>query len=122
VAFAAKDNKAGEFRRALAHLCNTHVCSEDDALLQTKALLSMGLDPNEVCSALHCTAAGLARTLYIYAVYDRIYGDFPAKKIVYTPFAGICDSGQPYTAALTACASEEDALLLRQKHCSFCGP
>jgi len=30
---------------------------------------------------------------YIYAVYDRIYGDFPAKNTVYTPY--IYGSGQP---------------------------
>jgi hypothetical protein len=26
---------------------------------------------------------GLARTVYIYTVYDRIFGDFPAKITVY---------------------------------------
>jgi len=31
---------------------------------------------------------------YIYTVYDRIYGDFPAKNTVYTPY--IYGSGQPY--------------------------
>jgi hypothetical protein len=30
---------------------------------------------------------------YICTVYDRIYGDFPAKYTVYTPY--ICGSGQP---------------------------
>jgi len=37
---------------------------------------------------------GLARTIYIYTVYDRIFGDFPAKNTVYTPY--IYGSGQPY--------------------------
>jgi hypothetical protein len=31
---------------------------------------------------------------YIYTVYDRIYGEFPAKSTVYTPY--IYGSGQPY--------------------------
>ena len=31
----------------------------------------------------------------IYTVYDRIFGDFPAKSIVYTPY--VHGSGQPYT-------------------------
>jgi len=30
----------------------------------------------------------------IYAVYDRIFGDFPAKNTVYKPY--IYDFGQPY--------------------------
>jgi len=29
---------------------------------------------------------GLARTVYIYTVYDRIFGDFPAKNTAYTPY------------------------------------
>ena len=36
---------------------------------------------------------GLARTL-TYTVYDRIFGEFPAKNTVYTPY--IYGSGQPY--------------------------
>jgi hypothetical protein len=28
---------------------------------------------------------GLARTVYIYTVYDRMFGDFPARNTVYTP-------------------------------------
>jgi hypothetical protein len=31
---------------------------------------------------------------YMYSVYDRIFGDFPAKNTVYTPY--IYGSGQPY--------------------------
>jgi hypothetical protein len=34
---------------------------------------------------------------YIYTVYDCIFGDFPAKTTVYTPY--IYGSGQPYTCA-----------------------
>jgi len=30
---------------------------------------------------------------YIYTIYDRIFGDFPAKNTVYTPY--IYGSGQP---------------------------
>jgi hypothetical protein len=36
---------------------------------------------------------GLARIVNIYTVYDRIFGDFPAKNTVYTPY--IYGSGQP---------------------------
>ena len=36
----------------------------------------------------------LARTVY-FAMYDRIFDDFPAKNTVYTPY--IYGSGQPYT-------------------------
>ena len=36
----------------------------------------------------HMTYGGLAKT-----VYDRIFGDFPAKNTVYTPY--IYGSGQP---------------------------
>jgi len=39
------------------------------------------------------TKVGLTRTVYIYTVYDRIYGEFPAKNTVYTPC--IYGSGQP---------------------------
>ena len=35
---------------------------------------------------------------YIYTVYDRIYGEFPAKSTVYTPY--IYGSGQPYLWAI----------------------
>jgi hypothetical protein len=35
---------------------------------------------------------------YKYAVYDRIFGDFPAKNTVYTPY--IYNSGQPCTRSL----------------------
>jgi hypothetical protein len=28
---------------------------------------------------------GLARTVYIYTVYDRIFGDFPANNTIHTP-------------------------------------
>ena len=41
------------------------------------------------------TFVGLARTVYIYTVYDRIFGDFPARNTVYTPY--IYGSGKPYT-------------------------
>jgi len=34
---------------------------------------------------------------YIHTVYDRIFGDFPAKNTVYTPY--IYGSGQLYTSA-----------------------
>jgi len=43
----------------------------------------------------YTTSVGLART-YIYTVYDRIFGDVPAKNTVYTPY--IYGSGQPYTS------------------------
>ena len=36
---------------------------------------------------------GLARIVYIYAVYDRIFGDFPAKNTVYDLY--IYGPGQP---------------------------
>jgi hypothetical protein len=29
---------------------------------------------------------GLARTVYIYTIYDRIFDDFPAENTVYTPY------------------------------------
>ena len=32
---------------------------------------------------------------YMYTVYDRVFGDFPAKNTVCKPY--IYDSGQPYT-------------------------
>jgi len=38
-------------------------------------------------------SVGLARTVY-HTVYDRIFGGFPAKNTVYTPY--IYGSGQPY--------------------------
>jgi hypothetical protein len=34
----------------------------------------------------------------MYTLYDRIFGDFPAKNTVYTPY--IYGSGQPYTQNL----------------------
>jgi len=34
-------------------------------------------------------------TLYIYTVFDHIFGDFPAGNIVYTPYK--YGSDQPYT-------------------------
>jgi hypothetical protein len=40
---------------------------------------------------------GLARTVYIHTVYDRIFGDFPATNSVCTPY--IYGSGQPYLCA-----------------------
>jgi hypothetical protein len=35
---------------------------------------------------------------YIYTVYDHIFGDFPAKNTVYTPY--IYGSGQPYVYSM----------------------
>ena len=32
---------------------------------------------------------GLARTVYLHRVYDRMYGDFPAKTTVCTPYIPI---------------------------------
>jgi hypothetical protein len=46
-----------------------------------------------ICSG--STLLGLARTVYIYTVYDRMLGDFPAKYTVYTPCT--YGSGQPHT-------------------------
>jgi hypothetical protein len=31
---------------------------------------------------------------YIYTVYDRVFGDFPARNTIYTPY--MYGSGQPY--------------------------
>ena len=39
-------------------------------------------------------------TPYIYTVYDRKFGDFPAKITVYTPY--IYGSGQPYKCAINS--------------------
>ena len=36
---------------------------------------------------------GLAKTVYIHTVYDRIFGYIPAKNTVYTPY--IYGPGQP---------------------------
>jgi len=44
-----------------------------------------------------CSYVGLARTV-IHTVYDRIFGDFPAKNTVCKPY--IFGSGQPYTYAV----------------------
>jgi hypothetical protein len=41
------------------------------------------------------TFIGLARTVYIYTVFNRIFGDFPARNTVYALY--IYGSGQPYT-------------------------
>ena len=55
-----------------------------------------------------CIGAGARRLLssagcwpkpYIYTVYDRIFGDFPAKDSVYAPY--IYGSGQPYSSGFT---------------------
>ena len=35
---------------------------------------------------------------YIFTVHDRMFGGFPAKNTVYTPY--IYGSGQPYTSSL----------------------
>lgn len=49
--------------------------------------------------------AGLARTVYIYTVNDRILGDFPAQNTVYTPY--ICGFGQPYKVSKEKAFSQE---------------
>jgi len=36
---------------------------------------------------------GLARTVYVHTVYERLFGGFPAKNTAYTPY--IYGSGQP---------------------------
>jgi hypothetical protein len=38
---------------------------------------------------------------YVYTVYDRIFGDFPAKNTVHTPY--IHGSGQPYVYSMLHC-------------------
>jgi len=40
---------------------------------------------------------GLARTVYIYTVYDCRFGDFPAKNTVYTPFIFMVLANPVYT-------------------------
>jgi hypothetical protein len=40
---------------------------------------------------------GLARTVYIYTVYDCRVGDFPAKNTVYTPFIFMVLANPVYT-------------------------
>ena len=47
---------------------------------------------------------GLARTVYIYTVYDRIFGDFPAKVTVHTPY--IYGSGHPYISHIMYYATD----------------
>ena len=41
----------------------------------------------------HWLCIGLARTVHIYTVYDRIFGDSPAKNTAYKPY--LYGSGQP---------------------------
>jgi len=43
---------------------------------------------------LYAIYIGLARTVYIYAVHARMFGNFPGKNTVYTPY--IYGSGPPY--------------------------
>ena len=42
------------------------------------------------------TYLGLARTIYVYNVYDRIFSDFPAKNTVYTPYGSVKPYSLPY--------------------------
>jgi hypothetical protein len=43
----------------------------------------------------------LARAAYIFSVYDRICGDFPAQNSVYTPY--MYGSGEPYLYIIFGC-------------------
>ena len=56
----------------------------------------MHVDNTGYISFNHSTSyvLGMARTVYICTVYDRVISDFPAKNTVYTPY--IHGSGQPY--------------------------
>ena len=59
----------------------------------------MHVDNTGYISFNHSTSyvLGMARTVYICTVYDRVISDFPAKNTVYTPY--IHGSGQPYLRA-----------------------
>ena len=54
---------------------------------------------------------GLAKS-YIYTVYDRIFGDFPAKNTVCNPYT--YGSGQPYALAISK--KETDRAASAQEH------
>jgi len=47
------------------------------------------------CGHLTHSYIGLAITVYVYTIYDRTFGNFPAKNAVYTPYKYVY--GQPYT-------------------------
>ena len=76
---------------------------------QKRAVQSKSLTPtgNLIERWVSCTVKGkhlctqkkstCAYYSHIYTVYDRIFGDFPAKNTVYTPY--IYGSGQPYILA-----------------------
>ena len=56
----------------------------------------------------HAVHVRLARAEYVHTVYDRIFGDFPAKNtVLYTVYITICNSGQPYVHAMHACACSQ---------------
>ena len=55
-------------------------CVYDRQARRVKALIPLG--PAGICVIVQ----GSAKTLYIYTVYDRIFGDFPAKNTVHTPY------------------------------------
>ena len=52
----------------------------------------------------HASCVGLAKTVYIYTVYVRIFGDFPARNTVYVPY--IYSVGQPCSCVLLSSPSQ----------------
>ena len=46
----------------------------------------------------HDIPVGLAKTVYLYTVYDRIFGDSPAKNTVYTPYIYMVLANPRYSA------------------------
>jgi len=76
---AKEKRSAGAVRMRMVH---THTHTHTSCLRRTGALVQR-------------TCLGMARPVFIHTVYDLIFGDFPAKTNVYTPY--MRGSGQPYT-------------------------
>ena len=80
------------------HICILCVCVIASASIRLNTHVSELKVINISTSTKHVgvlhTCIGLAKAIYIH----RIFGDFPAKNTVYTPY--IYGSGQPYTCTL----------------------
>jgi len=67
-------------------VCTFSLSSLTTAVLCRVYLSIFVAQPPIIPSLLCVTYIGLARTVYTYTAYDRMFGDFPVKYSVYTPY------------------------------------
>jgi len=68
--------------RGVLQVCVCVLCARTSVICNGLCISAHAGTAGQGCAA----RVGLARTVYKYTGYDRIFGDFPAKDVVYAPY------------------------------------